>query len=31
MTETLVGGSTLGVFGGVLGLGSTSFSDFAIN
>lgn len=31
MTETRVGGSTLGVFGGVLGLGNTNFSDFVRN
>lgn len=31
MTETRVGGSTLGTFGGVVGLGNTNFSDLARN
>lgn len=31
MTETLVGGSTRGVFGGVCGLGSAIFSDLDRN
>lgn len=31
MTETLVGGSTLGVLGGVTGLGNSSLSDLKGN